>query len=88
MLEKKEYVRRLAKFLVENQTTMTGRNLADHLNWNEFKTSYDTEYAGGRGTYKLINATYDWLVSIEFQNDADCVALAFKKPDGTFAYEK
>lgn len=62
-MDKKEYIKRLADFLVSNGTTMTGENLADHLNWNNFKTSYNTTYAGSRGTYTLIHATYDWLVS-------------------------
>lgn len=87
-MDKKEYIRRLAIFLVKNNTTMTGENLAEHLNWNEFLTNYGTEYQGGRGTYTLIHATYDWLVSIGEEDDADKVALAFKKPDGTFAYNK
>jgi len=87
-MENKEYIRRLAKFLVENQSTMTAEQLAELLNWNKFKTTYGTEYSGGRGTYTLIHSTYDWLVSIGCQNDAGLVALAFKKPDGTFAYDK
>ena len=87
-MDKKEYIRRLAIFLVANNTTMTGENLAEHLNWNKFKTSYGSEYAGGRGTYTLIHATYDWLVSINQQNDADTVALAYKKSNGSYAYDK
>ncbi len=87
-MDKKEYIRRLANFLVKNNTTMTGENLAEHLNWNEFLTNYGTEYQGGRGTYTLIHATYDWLESIGEDDDAHNVALAFKKPDGSFAYNK
>ncbi|TXH59590.1 MAG: hypothetical protein E6Q89_02075 [Bacteroidia bacterium] len=88
MMEKKEYITQLAKFLVATNTTMTGETLADLLNWNKFKTNYNSEYEGGRGTYTLIHATYDWLVAHENQEDADKVALAFKKPDGTYAYNK
>lgn len=87
-MEKKEYITQLAKFLVATNTTMTGETLADLLNWNKFKTNYNSEYEGGRGTYTLIHATYDWLVANENQEDADKVALAFKKPDGTYAYNK
>ncbi len=87
-MEKKEYITQLAKFLVATNTTMTGETLADLLNWNKFKTNYNSEYEGGRGTYTLIHATYDWLVAHENQEDADQVALAFKKPDGTYAYNK
>jgi len=87
-MDKKEFIRKLGSFLVSTDATMTGKTLADLLNWNGFKTSYDTEYAGGRGTYKLIRATYDWLVKIGDQEAADKVAEAFKKPNGTYAYEK
>lgn len=87
-MDKKEYISQLAKFLVSSKTTMTGETLAEILNWNNFKTSYNSEYAGGRGTYTLIHATYDWLVANGKQQDADYVALAFKKPDGTYAYNK
>jgi hypothetical protein len=87
-MDKKEYIRRLADFLVSNGTTMTGENLADHLNWNNFKTSYNTTYTGSRGTYTLIHATYDWLVRQGDQLAADKVAKAFKKPNGSYAYAK
>lgn len=55
---------------------MTGEQLAELLNWNKFKTTYGTEYSGGRGTYTLIHSTYDWLVSIGCQNDADLVCIS------------
>ena len=87
-MDKKEYIRRLAKFLVSNKMTMTGKSLADHLNWNDFRTNNGDKHRGGRGTYTIIDATYKWLVSIGEQVDADNIALAFKKPDGTYAYDK
>lgn len=87
-MDKKEYISQLATFLVLTKTTMTGETLATLLNWNGFKTSYNAEYEGGRGTYTLIHATYDWLVSNGKQTEADNVAMAFKKPDGTYAYNK
>lgn len=67
---------------------MNVKDLAGLLNWNGFETNYHTRFAGGRGTYTLIHATYDWLVSIGNTVDADKVALAFKKPDGSYAYNK
>lgn len=87
-MDNKEYVRRLGVFLVDNGMSMDVANLAEHLNWNKFKTSYNTPYQGKRGTYTLVHATYDWLVSISEQVDADKVAEAFRKPDGTYAYQK
>ncbi len=85
-MDKKEYIRQLAVFLVGTKTSMTGETLATLLNWNKFKTSYGSTYEGGRGTYTLIHATYDWLVKNGNQGDTDQVALAFKKPDGSYAY--
>lgn len=87
MLEKKEYITKLADFLITTKTTMNVENLAEHLNWNGYKTNYDTEYQGKRGTYTLIHSTYDYLVEKNRQNDADKVAKAFKKPNGNYAYE-
>ena len=87
-MNKKEYIGHLANVLVSNKTTITAENLANHLNDIGFETGYGTEYAGGRGTYTLIHATYDWFASNGNQVSADNVALAFKKPDGTYAYNK
>jgi len=86
-MDKKEYIRRLATFLHDNGTTMAVTELAEHLNRNNFKTGYGAEYEGGRGTYTLIRATYDWLVSIGRQAEADNVANAFPKPDGNYAFD-
>lgn len=87
-MDKKEYIRKLGIFLVDNGMTMDVPNLAEHLNWNNFKTNYEASYSGKRGTYTLIHATYDWLVSIGEPADAAKVAEAFRKPDNTYAYDK
>ena len=86
-MDKREYIRRLAEFLMSTGTSMNVQELAGLLNWNGFKTNYDSPFKGGRGTYTLIHATYDWLVSSGKTTDADNVALAFKKPNGTYAYK-
>jgi hypothetical protein len=87
-MDKKEYIAKVADMLVATNTTMTGETLATLLNWNDFRTGYDKEYSGTRGTYTLIHATYNWLADSGRQPDADKVALAFKKPNGTYAYDK
>lgn len=84
----KEYIRRLAVSLIEKRKNMNGKELAVLLNENGFRTGYNTKYAGERGIYTLIHATYNWLVENDNQADADKVALAFKKPNGKYAYEK
>lgn len=87
-MNKKEYITKLAIFLNGTGTTMNVKDLAGLLNWNGFRTDGDKRFTGGRGSYKLISATYDWLVKKGNKADADKVALAYKKPDGSYAYEK
>ena len=88
MNKKKHYIWRLASFLGQHGMTMSGEELAEHLNRNNFLTAYDTEYSGGRGTYKLIRETWSWLNDdLGLEEEAQNVAAAFVKPDGTYAYE-
>ena len=86
MNQKKTYIWKLAIFLASNGMKMSGEELAEHLNRNNFLTSYGTEYQGGRGTYKLISETYNWLKDLGLQNEADKIAEAFVKANGDFAY--
>ena len=88
MNDKKVYVWKLADFLANNEKIMSGEELAEHLNRNKFLTSYGEEYQGLRGTYRLIGQTYRWLYDdLGLPDEADKVARAFVKPDGTYAYE-
>lgn len=88
MNKKKYYIWQLASFLASHGMTMSAEELAAHLNRNEFLTSYGTEYQGGRGTYKLIKETWDWLQNgLQLPDEAKKVAEAFVKPDGTYAYD-
>ena len=86
-MSNKEYISKLAQTLADNGTTMSGEELAQHLNRNNMKTSYGTEYAGKRGIYKLIQDTYKWLESQGLHQEARNVAVAFVKPDGSYAYQ-
>lgn len=87
MNSKKAYIWKLAMFLASNKMVMSGEELAEHLNRNGFLTSYGSEYQGGRGTYKLIRETYHWLKNLDLIVEAQKVAEAYVKPDGSFAYE-
>lgn len=88
METKKFYIWQLAAFLASHGMTMSAEELADHLNRNNFLTSYGTEYQGGRGTYKLIKETWEWLqTGLKLPNEATKVAESFVKPDGTYAYD-
>ncbi len=88
MNDKKVYIGKLGVFLHSQKKVMSGEELAEHLNRNNFLTSYGTEYQGGRGTYKLIKQTWIWLkhdLNLDFE--AEAVALAFVKSNGNYAYE-
>lgn len=88
MNDKKLYIWKLATFLHSQSMVMSGEELAEHLNRNDFLTSYGTEYQGGRGTYRLIKETWKWLNdSLGLSNEADYVAKAFVTADGGYAYE-
>jgi len=89
MNEKKLYIWRLARFLFSHHMTMSALELADHLNRNDFLTGYKTQFSGGRGTYRLISATYDWVAEdLGLNEEADCVAKAFVDQRGNYAYLK
>lgn len=84
---KYQFVRDLAALLVSNKMTMPAKQLAELLNHNQIHTTYDTAYEGGRGTYTLIHSIYDWAEKNHGDQAADCVARAFTKEDGTYAYQ-
>lgn len=87
MNKKKYYIWQLASFLYSHEMKMSAEELAVHLNRNNFTTNYGTEYQGGRGTYKLIKETWEWLEKdLQLSCESEKVAYAFVKPDGTYAY--
>lgn len=87
MNKKKLYIWRLGAFLAENNMVMSGEELAEHLNRNDFLTSYGSRYKGKRGTYTLIKETWKWVhEELGLQKEGDKVAHAFVKPDGSYAY--
>ncbi len=88
MNEKKMYLYRLADFLCSNGMTMSGEELANHLNRNKILTSYGTKFVGGQGTYKLISETYKLLNErLSLPIEADKIAKAFVTNDGSYAYK-
>jgi hypothetical protein len=70
MNKKKMYLTKLAEFLVANGMNMSGPELVDHLNRNNFLTALGNPYTEGRGVYKLINETYHWLGELGLDDDA------------------
>ncbi len=89
MNRKKLYIWKLATFLCSNKMIMSAEELANHLNRNNFKTGYETAYEGGRGTYTLIQATYNWVHDeLGLADEAGVVASAYVKADGSHAWDK
>lgn len=86
--EKKLYIWKLAEFLYSNNMVMSGSELAEHLNRNNFLTSYGSEFKGKRGVFTLIQYTYDWLDELKLKQEAEKVARAFVNEKGEYAYEK
>lgn len=86
--EKFKFIVALARALSADKSTMRVTTLATLLNEVGFRDSYGLEYAGGRGTYTLVHAVYDWAADNTSQEDADAVAQAYTKEDGSYAYEK
>jgi hypothetical protein len=88
MNKKKHYIWQLAAFLHNHRMTMSAEELADHLNRNDFFIFFWTEYQGGRGTYKLIRETWDWVHNgLQLPDEGKKIAEAFVKSDGSYAYD-
>ncbi len=67
---------------------MSAEELAEHLNRNNFMTSYGEEFKGGRGTHKLIQATWRWVHDdLGLEDEAAHIAKAFVTDAGTYPYE-
>jgi hypothetical protein len=89
MNQKRLYVWRLATFLNAHGMKMSNEELAAHLNRNGFMTQYGTQFAGGRGTFRLIQSTWKWVhEELGLEDEAENVAQAYVKPDGTHAWDK
>jgi hypothetical protein len=82
--------------LVRNQAERCGRegvtipvpDLAPRLTAAGHLTGYGTPYKGGRGTYRLVRATYHRLIRAGLRAEAEMVARAFTRPDGRWAWQR
>ncbi len=87
MNAKKLYLVKLSDFLVANQKAMSGQELVEHLNRNNFLTSYGTEYQGGRGVYRLLSQTWKWLTELGLTEEAKKFPTAFVQGNGEYPWE-
>jgi len=89
MNAKKLYVWRLATFLYGHDMKMSGSELADHLNRNNFLTSSGNEFKSGIGPFNLIRATWHWVHDdLGLEQEAENIANAFVDADGGYAWIK
>jgi hypothetical protein len=86
--EKKMYLVKLAEFLVNNGTTMSGSELVDHFNRNKILTSLGTEYCHSRGIYRLLAETYVWLESMGIDSITNKFLKAFVDGNGEYPWNK
>lgn len=86
-MNKKEFIKNLALDLRSKGEKMKAPDLCDELNNKIYTTDsgnpFDRE---GRGIYKLLSGTYKTLKDQGKNNEAEAVAEAFTKPDGTYAF--
>lgn len=88
--DKFAFVSWLADELAKRGTFMSVPALAELLNERGEETNYGTEYTGGRGTYGLVRHAYhrqQRLKSPEGDAKAHNIAVAFRRPDFSYAYD-
>lgn len=81
-----QFVRDEAERCVREGRRLPVPELAARLNAAGHRTGYGTPNRGGRGTYRLVRATYYRLISDELRAAAGIVARAFIRPHGGYAY--
>ncbi|MBR5033249.1 MAG: hypothetical protein IKX70_06240 [Treponema sp.] len=84
--QKYALIANIAKFLCENNLTMTGEELAGILNRKCLTTSYGSMYSGGRGTYRMIRSCWDYFNNLNKKKEKQYIENAFVKKDGAYAY--
>jgi ABC-type taurine transport system substrate-binding protein len=86
-IEKRRYIADLGRLLRFDGATISIRELAILLNAAAYRTDVDHHpYAGGRGTYRLVASTWQWLQQQGRVQEAEDVAEAFVKCDGRYAW--
>jgi hypothetical protein len=89
MLAHQTYIYHLARFLHQNGTTMSLRELASHLNRNEIKSpagEFSTSNMLGMG--QAVAAVYRRVEEFFGEEEAGYVASAFVGDDGTPAWKE
>lgn len=81
---------KIAIELRKQDACMTVEKLCSILNAAGFRTKLNFEYSGGRGAYRMLSHFYYYFDDAQKGDDPDAaraIAEAFKRSDGTYAYE-
>ena len=85
--DKFSFIECIAEFLFKKDMYMTVPTLVALLNDFGHKTDYGSEYAGERGSYRLVRAAYDRMAEKHGEYFANKLAGVFRTPDNRYAYE-
>ncbi len=80
--ETKEYIVKLAKFLCDNDKTMSFQQLIEHLQFNKIK-----DYDKPRGIARGISTFYKELVANNKQDEANQLATCIVGQDGEHPWD-
>lgn len=82
-----ECVEWIAEELTKRGSFMSVPTLVGILNELGYRTDYNMEYDGVRGSYNLVSGTYKRLERANKPERAKMVAVAFRKPNFEYAYK-
>ncbi|MCR4566101.1 MAG: hypothetical protein K5651_08440 [Bacteroidales bacterium] len=85
---KRDFVAKLAKYLVDNDLRMSGQELQALLTRNKIRTNYGSNYSenGGRGVHRLISNVWEYYHGHGDYQTAYNIARAFVNKNDEYAY--
>lgn len=86
---KRVFIADLARFLIDNNIVMSGKELQELFNRNGIKTNSGYEYStnGGRGIHRLITNVWAYYHDMNDFQTAYNIARAFVNQNGEYAYD-
>ena len=86
-MNKKEFIGDLANELAEKGETMDFKQVASTLNASGYKTSYNENYQGLRGTATLISKAWKYFDKKQDAYTANNIATVFKDLNGNCPWD-
>jgi len=84
--DKFDFVAWVAAELKKRDTFMSVPALCELLNRKGYKTNYGSSYDAGRGSYRLVRSAYHRMTKKGEPESAKNIAMAFRRPNFTYAY--